>query len=53
VDSLNYAYFHGELSNLQKQAVITLIEKKSVLNSFQNNKSPGNDGLLIEFYKTC
>ena len=28
VDSLNYAYFHGELSNLQKQAVITLIEKK-------------------------
>lgn len=28
VDSLNYSYFHGELSNLQKQAVITLIEKK-------------------------
>ena len=28
VDSLNYAYFHGELSNSQKQAVITLIEKK-------------------------
>ena len=28
VDSLNYAYFHGKLSNLQKQAVITLIEKK-------------------------
>ena len=28
VDSLNYAYFHGELSNTQKQAVITLIEKK-------------------------
>ena len=28
MDSLNYAYFHGELSNLQKQAVITLIEKK-------------------------
>ena len=25
----------------------------SVLNSFQNNKSPGNDGLPIEFYKTC
>ena len=28
VDSLNYAYFHGELSNSQKQAVITLLEKK-------------------------
>ena len=28
MDSLNYAYFHGELSNSQKQAVITLIEKK-------------------------
>ena len=28
MDSLNYAYFYGELSNTQKQAVITLIEKK-------------------------
>ena len=28
MDSLNYSYFHGELSNSQKQAVITLIEKK-------------------------
>jgi len=28
VDSLNYAYFHGELSNSQKQDVITSIEKK-------------------------
>ena len=28
VDSLNYAYFHGELSNTQKQAVVTLTEKK-------------------------
>jgi len=28
VDSLNYAYSHGELSNTQKQAVITFIEKK-------------------------
>ena len=25
---MNYAYFHGELSTTQKQAVITLIEKK-------------------------
>ena len=28
VDSLNYAFEYGELSNSQKQAVITLIEKK-------------------------
>ena len=29
VDSLNYAYLHGELSYSQKQAVIALIEKKN------------------------
>ena len=28
VFSLNYAYDHGELSNTQKQAIITLLEKK-------------------------
>ena len=28
VDSLNYAFEYGELSNSQKQAVITLIERK-------------------------
>ena len=28
VDSLNYSYIHGELSNSQKEAVTTLIEKK-------------------------
>ena len=28
MDSLNYTYFHGKLSTTQKQAVITLIEKK-------------------------
>ena len=28
VDSLNYAFFHGELSSSQKQGVITLLEKK-------------------------
>ena len=27
-DSLNYAFEYGELSNSQKQAIITLIEKK-------------------------
>ena len=28
VESLNYSYHHGELSNSQKRAIITLIEKK-------------------------
>ena len=44
------------LSEEQKQSCegeISLEELESVLNSFQNNKSPGNDGLPIEFYKTC
>ena len=45
-----------KLSEKQKQSCegeISLEELESVLNSFQNNKSPGNDGLPIEFYKTC
>ena len=44
------------LSEEQKQSCegeISFEELESVLNSFQNNKSPGNDGLPIEFYKTC
>ena len=28
VESLNYSYDHGELSNTQKQTIIKLIEKK-------------------------
>ena len=28
IDSLNYSYDYGELSNSQKEAIITLIEKK-------------------------
>ena len=28
VESLNYSYDHGELSNSQNRAIITLIEKK-------------------------
>ena len=28
MDSLNCSYDYGELSNLQKQAIITLLEKK-------------------------
>ena len=35
------------------ESEISFEELESVLNSFQNNKSPGNDGLPIAFYKTC
>ena len=31
VDSLNYACFHGELSSFQKQAVINLIWKTTIM----------------------
>ena len=44
------------LSEEQKQLCegeISLEELKAVLDSFQNNKSPGNDGIPIEFYKVC
>ena len=29
VDSLNYSYDHGEFSNSQKEAIITLIERRT------------------------
>ena len=44
------------LSEEQKQSCegeIPLEELESVLNSFRNNKSPCNDGLPIENYKSC
>lgn len=43
------------LSEEQKQSCegeISL-EELECFKQFQNNKSPGNDGLPIEFYKTC
>ena len=44
-----------KLSEEQKQSCegeISLEEIKLILDSFQNNKSPGSDGIPIEFYKT-
>ena len=40
VDSLNYAFEYGELSNAQKQAVITLIEKKGKDKRLEKNWRP-------------
>ena len=45
-----------QLSEEQKQSCeerITVEECRTVIGTFQNNKSPGNDGLPIEFYKCC
>ena len=44
------------LSEEQKrfcEGEISLEELKAVLDSFQSNKTPGNDGIPIEFYKVC
>ena len=40
VDSLNYSYDYGELSNSQKEAIITLIEKKDKDNPDLSNWRP-------------
>jgi len=44
-----------KLSEQHKQSCegISPEELKFILDSFQNNKSPRNDGIPIEFYKTC
>ena len=44
------------LSDEQRQSCeggITTEECEKIIETFQNNKSPGNDGIPIEFYKTC
>ena len=40
VDALNYSHQHGELSSSQKQALITLIEKKEKDRRFHKNWRP-------------
>ena len=43
-------------SEEQKQSCekeIFVEEITAILNSFENKKSPGNDGIPIEFYKSC
>ena len=40
VDSLNFAYEYGELSNSQKEAIITLIEKKDKDKRYLSNWRP-------------
>ena len=45
-----------KLSEEQRQSCegrISTEECRTIIETFQNNKSPGNDGLPIEFYKSC
>ena len=43
----------AEESKQSCEGGITAEECKTSLESFQNNKSPGNDEIPIEFYKRC
>ena len=43
----------SEESKQSREGGITAEEFKTSLESFQNNKSPGNNGIPIEFYKRC
>ena len=60
LDSQEANYFFSQpniprLSDFDKQSCegeLTINECKDVLKTFDNGKTPGNDGLPIEFYKT-
>ena len=41
----------AEQENLELEAGINIEEVQSVLNGFQNNKTPGDDGFTKEFYE--
>lgn len=43
----------SEEQKLSCEGQITIEECKGILETFENNKSPGNDGIPIEFYKNC
>lgn len=61
VDTDSIKYFLNnlgipQLSEEQKlscEGQITIEECKGILETFENNKSPGNDGIPSEFYKNC
>jgi len=43
----------SEEQKLSCEGQITIEECKGILETFENNKSPGNDGIPSEFYKNC
>ena len=50
VENLDLAYL-TEKNNLELEAEINIEEVRNALNSFQNNKTPGDGGFTKEFYK--
>ena len=53
---LNSLNIIPKLSEEQRQSCegrITTEDCRTIIETFQNNESPGNDGLPIEFYKSC
>jgi len=50
VENLDLTYL-VEQDNLELEAKINIKEVRNALNSYQNNKMPGNDGFTIEFYE--
>ena len=51
LENLNTQRQSKELS-ASCEGKITLQECEGILSSFQTGKTPGNDGILVEFYKT-
>ena len=43
----------SEEQKLSCEGQITIEECKGILETFENNKSPVNDGIPSEFYKNC
>jgi len=41
----------GEHESLELEAEINIEDAQNALNSFQNNKTPGDDGFTREFYE--
>ena len=52
LNSLNIPKLSEEQTQSCEEQIPTE-ECRTIIETFQNNKSPGNDGLPIEFYKSC
>ena len=52
LNNLNIPRFSEERKQSCEKEIF-VEEITAILNSFENKKSPGNDGIPIEFYKSC
>ena len=53
LNNLNIPRLSSVEQNQSCEGEIFVEEITAILNSFESNKSPGNDGIAIEFYKSC